>query len=357
MSTGHWSTRADLLQDGVDVLYGAPMPQYLHNRHPYEPGDDEIFNYWWLAHVIDCRLDAYGRTHDERRLEQACLVHDNIIERNGGDVRNDYFDDMLWFALATLRLYEESRRQRYLDEVLGLWEFIIEYGWNDIIGPSLSWRIQQPGYKNAPANAPLAILGARLHMLIGDRKFLDYALQSFAWICENLVGADGFVADGMNRLGDGEMDSGWKFTYNQGTYIGAAVELSACSRHPERYMALAEHTVRASMNQLVLDEVFAVEGVRGDEGLFKGIFYRYAGLLLSRSTHGSPTIAALERFIVMSTERMWDHGSRAVGESLLFGDDWNSAPVGPQYLSTQLSAVMAAEQRVGVECRRSQAGV
>jgi len=54
---------ADRAQQALDDHFGAPWPQLLHNGHP--TGDDVVFNYWWLAHVIDVRLDAYLRTGDQ----------------------------------------------------------------------------------------------------------------------------------------------------------------------------------------------------------------------------------------------------------------------------------------------------
>ena len=189
-----WMSRADVFQDSLDALFAAPKPQYLHNRYPSTPQDDELFNYWWLAHGIDCRLDAYHRSGDTHRLEQAVEIHNNIIERNHGSLFNDYFDDMLWFALSTLRLHEATHDDQYRDEATQLWNHVIKFGWNDVIGPSLSWRKQQPYYKNTPANAPLSILGARLYMLTGEERYIEYAQTAFDWITHTLVRPNGFVS-------------------------------------------------------------------------------------------------------------------------------------------------------------------
>ena len=74
-----WNERADLAQADLDRFFGAPGPQLLHNRHPSDDRDDELFNYWWIAHAIDARLDAYERTGDTRWLQSARDYAANIF--------------------------------------------------------------------------------------------------------------------------------------------------------------------------------------------------------------------------------------------------------------------------------------
>lgn len=359
-----WMSRADVFQDSLDALFAAPKPQYLHNRYPSTPQDDELFNYWWLAHGIDCRLDAYHRSGDTHRLEQAVEIHNNIIERNHGSLFNDYFDDMLWFALSTLRLHEATHDDQYRDEATQLWNHVIKFGWNDIIGPSLSWRKQQPYYKNTPANAPLSILGARLYMLTGEERYIEYAQTAFDWITHTLVRPNGFVCDGINRHNDMAVDNQWNFTYNQGTYIGAALELAACLQqqgHPSddqrirMFMQSAERTAHITLDELVHNGVFVVEGNNGDEGLFKGIFYRYIGILVDRLPKDSSTARRLIEFTRESTDRLWSHVLVNDDGAVLAGNDWNAQPQGKQYYSTELSAIMAVELRAHIETASSSA--
>ena len=344
-----WSERADLSQRSVDSLFGAPAPQLLHNRHPFDDGDDEVFNYWWLAHLMDARLDAAAREPAGGWIDRAIEVHDNIVERNDGSLFNDYFDDMLWFALATLRLHEATGDDRWLGEAVAIFDHVIEFGWNDELGESLAWRKQQLYYKNTPANGPLVILGARLHRVTGEGRYLDYARRSFDWITRILVDPDtGFVEDGVNREQDGEVDRHWRFTYNQGLYIGAAVEL-----HREGVggdlIPVAARTARTAIRELGDGTVFTREGDGGDEGLFKGVFYRYLGVLLP-FLDGADR-AELESFVESSTDALWRNAER---EGVLRpGNDWSQRESGKIAYSTMLSAVMATELRATLEAQRA----
>lgn len=342
-----WPARADLAQLSLDHFYGADEPQLLDNTCP--AGDNEVFQYWWLAHLVDCRLDAFGRTGDPRWVELAVRTSDNILQRNGGSPYNDYFDDMLWWALSSLRLDEAGAGTVHRDRAVALWEHVVELGWNDIHGPSLAWRKQQLYYKNTPANGPLVILSARLFGLIGERRYLDTATAALSWLESTLVEPSGFVHDGINREADGRIDAQWRFTYNQGLYVGAVVALARVTDDPS-LLERAERTALTAIAELAEDGIFSDEGDGGDIGLFKGICYRYLGLLIDALPTDSTTRRRLERFVRAGTDVLWSHAEH---DGWLFpGNDWLTAvsPHDPAVpYSTMLSAIMATELRARLD--------
>ncbi|OJU41303.1 MAG: hypothetical protein BGN97_15750 [Microbacterium sp. 69-10] len=347
-----WTDYANAAQSSLDHYFAVPGIQFLENSHPHDTGDTATFNYWWLAHVIDARIDAWQRTGDERWHRAAVAAVENIVERNGGSLFNDYFDDMLWFALALERLHRASGEKRWLDDALAIWDHVVEFGWNDAQGESLAWRKQQLEYKNTPANGPLIILSLRLERALpqGTRDFRDYAVTAMAWLEDRLVGDDGFVEDGINREGDGRIDTQWRFTYNQGLYVGAAVELLKTSGD-RVYRERATRTALTAISALSDGAVFRDEGDGGDEGLFKGIYYRYLGELLPLLPVDGLERARLERFVVDGTDALVAHAWR---EGTIYpGNDWSKPWTGPIPYSTMLSAIMATELRARIEDARA----
>ena len=341
-----WSARADVGQQSLDHFFGTDEPQLLNNTYPCEPGDNATFNYWWLAHVIDVRLDAYARTGDGRWLDAAEQTCANIRTRNGGSQFNDFFDDMLWYGLAILRLHDATGNSRYLDDAKLIWEHVVQFGWNDQQGYSMAWRKQQLDYKNTPANGPFVILSCRLGQLIPDVRYRALAQTAYDWLTNILVRETGFVEDGINREHDGRIDTQWRYTYNQGLYIGAAVELARLTGNP-LHLEQASRTAMTAIQELGSGGVFRDEGNGGDEGLFKGVYYRYVGLLLADLDPHSATAEALSSFIRSSTQELWDNSLR--GDYLLAANDWSSAPSTKIAYSTQLSAIMALEVRARLD--------
>jgi len=335
-----WSERADEAQRGLTQFFGADWPQFLNNTYPVT--SNATFNYWWLAHVVDVRVDAYRRTGDPHWLAEARRTSENIRARNGGSLFNDYFDDMLWYALALVRLARVDDDPSHLDDARTLFRHIVRHGWNDTGGWSLAWRKTQLDYKNTPANAPLVILAAWLADLDPADDYLEYGAAAFDWLTTHLVGEDGFVADGLNRLGDGAIDHQWQFTYNQGLYIGAAVALGQVT-HQGGLLGDACRTARTAIRRLSDGAVFAGEGDGGDEGLFKGIFYRYALDLIEALPPDHPDGVALADFIRAGTDELWHTALRKDG--FLAGNDWHAPVVLPVPYSTQVSAIIALEMR------------
>ena len=336
--------RAEIAQRSLDHFWGAPAPQLFDNVDPEGPGTNATFNYWWLAHVVDCRLDAYERTSDVRWRDEAVAVAANIVERNGGSLFNDYFDDMLWLALASHRLAEAGAGAEHLAAAVAIWDHVVEHGWNAVLGPSLAWRKQQLDYKNTPANGPLVILSLRLARATGEQRYVEIAERAYAWLTEHLIDPEtGFVEDGINRSGDGRIDTQWRFTYNQGLVVGANVELFRTTGE-RSYLDRAARTARTAIDELSDGVVFADEGDGGDEGLFKGVYFRYLGQLVAAG--GDPD-GGLADFVHGATGVLWD--TCFDGEWLRASNSWREPASGPVAYSTQLSAIMALELVAGLD--------
>ncbi|MCB9877160.1 MAG: glycosyl hydrolase [Planctomycetes bacterium] len=304
------------------------------------------FDYWWQAHAIDALVDAFERTRDRRHLQRARELWRGVVAKNGGPT-NDYYDDMLWMALALDRLaaaVTAEQRRALRRDVATLWRDV-RGGWNDQQGGGIAWRKSQRDYKNTPANAPAVILGARLARGGGDADDLDFARRVYDWLDAHLVDPEtGFVWDGVNRRGDGRVDRDWAFTYNQGLRIGAAVELFRSSGE-QRFLDDARRTFAATTARLCDERGVLKEHGNGDGALFKGVLLRYVGEWLTVDAEAAG--AGAPEFVQRQTEALWSQlpaTARDGSAPLLFGPDWRQASEGAVELAAQLSAVMLFEQ-------------
>jgi len=333
--------RAEAAQKSFDFYYRSDDPNQLYNNTwPMQDIDKDSrkFNYWWLAHLMDVRLDGYLRSKDEAYLESVIEIYRYSKNRNGCTLLHEYYDDMLWNALALLRLHEINGERLYFDEADLIWHDLTDTGWNDYCGGGFAWKKTQLSYKNTPVNAPFIILSCRLYRLTKKQAYLDWAQKAYEWMQKTLVReADGFVEDGINRLGDGALDGDWRFTYNQGVWIGANVEFALVTGE-KGCLNRAEQTAKAAVSLLTLPDhqVFTLETQGGDVGLFKGIFYRYLGLLLKERD-----IPELRRFIDGSTNLLWKNCYD--GAHLLPSGDWREPARGNIDFSVFLSGIMAIE--------------
>ncbi|MCL2771746.1 MAG: AGE family epimerase/isomerase [Oscillospiraceae bacterium] len=293
-------------------------------------------NYWWMAHAIDVLTDAYIRTGDEKYKEYADKVLTTVVKKNGGKIINGYYDDMEWMALALLRLYDITGERKYISYVEDLWADITT-GWNDTMGGGIAWRKEQRDYKNTPANAPAAILAARLYNTTGNEVYLTWAKKIFAFEDENLIDRQtGQVWDGINRQGDGKIDKDWCFTYCHGVYIGAAVELYKITQD-RSYLDKAVKTAGFALDKFVKNGCFADEGA-GDGGLFKGILIRY----LAELYEVKPDFILIKDTLNNNVDILRSQGTNSGG---LYGRLWSKAPKDKTSvdLTVQLSGVMLYE--------------
>lgn len=295
------------------------------------------FYYWWQAHVIDILVDGYERSGDPAYSLRIKELSEHLQAYNGGTFRHNYYDDMEWTALALLRAYRATGYEAYLDAVLDLWEDI-KSAWNDHFGGGLAWKKDQLDYKNTPANAPAVILAARLYEQFQKQEDLEWAIRIYGWNKTYLVDpATGFVWDGINRLGDGQIDYDWEFTYCQGVFLGAGLELYK-NTGEVHYLEDANRTANTCIDRLCnpTNLMLPDEGI-DDTGLFKGILVRY----LVQFCRVVPEASRIHEVIMANAQQLWEKGlDKQLG---LCSPSWELKPELPVQLSTQLSGLMLLE--------------
>ncbi|HZB51478.1 MAG TPA: glycoside hydrolase family 76 protein [Mycobacteriales bacterium] len=280
-----WAERADAAQG---VLVG----QFWDGRrglYRVTPGR-RIFptpqwHYWWQAHALDATVDAVGRTGDAGGRERVRAHVAGVVRRNGGRIPNEYYDDMAWMALALLRA-DEVAGVDTAGLVAELWADIRQ-GWDERHG--------------------------------------------------------GVVWDGIHPVTD-PGPSRELYTYNQGTVVGAEVELwriTGDTGHRDR----AERTAAAALARFTdpASGLLPAEGA-GDGGLFKGILARYLGELV-RAVGPEPDQVT---GAVLAVLRRNGEAVAAVPDRPV-GADWRAPAGGDRSLSTHLSAVLLLEALAAVD--------
>jgi predicted alpha-1,6-mannanase (GH76 family) len=319
--------------------------QFFNERGRYYNGNNfgsTDFGYWPQAHALDVLVDAYTRTKDSRYLTYLNDWYAGVPIKNGNTFLNTFYDDMGWNALATLRAYEATNDQKWLDATQTMWEDI-KKGWNTTMGGGIAWQKNQLFYKNTPANAPAIILAARLYQRFNRQADLDWAKRIYDWQMKTLVNpANGFVYDGINRQNDGKIDLSWAFTYNQGLMIGAGLELYRATR-TTTYL---DDAIRTANNALT-DPTLTAGGLMrdeggGDGGLFKGILVRYLTLLATDTNVPAANRERYINFLKFNAETLWRSGTTK--PRVVYGTNWANRPANGQTdLPTQLSGSILME--------------
>ena len=149
---------------------------------------------------------------------------------NGAAAQLRHLDQRLlrrlaWFGLAVQRAGPLARRSA--PSALAAITTRLRADGTPAAGGGIWWR-RGDDFKNAPANGPAAILAART----GD---LEFATKITDWIPATLVDPQtGLVRDGVRLNPDGTIRTveATTYTYCQGVYLGACVELAERDGHP-----------------------------------------------------------------------------------------------------------------------------
>ena len=361
---GYWNKMADgMSQVLVRHFWGANFEGYP-DRYYFNYGSDlsnmTTNHYWPQAHAMDVLVDAYMRTGDDLYKNIFPLWWEGMPRFNFAKDMNPkdpwwnvFVDDMEWIILAQIRMfgcthdtkYIAKARQMYDDWVWPTWGPEDEAPWYG----GITWKTDVSKSKNACSNGPAALIAARLYRFYADAGFsggkvreayLNEAVKIYMWEKRHLFDTKtGAVYDHMN--GKGEIQKDWIFTYNIGTFLGAAHELYKITGD-RQYL---EDAVLASdyvINHLSKGGVLS-DATSGDGGLFHGIFFRYFVKLVNEEDLAYDVRKRFHDYLTNLALVMAREGVNP--RTMLYGGRWRKAPADdePVGLTPHLTGCMLME--------------
>lgn len=362
-------------------LFFLPWTHIAAVQRPSKPVENLFrpWHYWWQAHYVDCLVDTGRRElgngatpaarFDGPQRPSAGRLASRLVTgirlRNLLTFVNNYYDDMAWLALSTLRLEklaEETRRpgRRRNAHVRKTLTLQFDAASTDDLGGGTFWSTKRD-FKNTPATAPVALYYARTGNPAKAQSLLDW-LDALLFDPEQ-----GLYLDGVRISTTGEaVVERAIYTYNQGPVLGALLELGG-----EANLARAATVVEAVARTLTRPRGDAAGGYvlrcdgTGDGGLFTGILARYLALAAGDARLPGSVRATAARLVLDTADALWD-GRRAVTPAeplarhagrLLFSvlpekPAADTYPPGAAVeLSTQLQAWMVFEAAAAIDQR------
>lgn len=292
---------------------------------------------WWnAANAQTATIDYALATGDHRYVKQIANTYAKNLSAGKGDFTNTYIDDTGWWALAWMRAYDLTGKQKYLQTAAT----DVDYMWSyrtDTCGGGVLWATTST-YKNAVTNELMIKAAAALHnRMPGDQKYLSIATENWDWLMgSGMINSDNMINDGLTATCANNAGTTW--TYNQGIILGAAVELARATGD-DSYLNRARELADAStvapaivVNGVLTEPCEANNGNCGADGpTFKGVFVRNLGEL-NAALPGRPYQGFLEKQAQTAY-----HNDRTSSD--LYGLHWAGPP----------RAITAATQQSAVE--------
>ena len=302
-------------KDAMDTLnrvYWDGTQQYFRRT----PGPDgKRLDFWMTAHVWECVMDATERHGDAAYKQQIGQVYDGFLEAHPDWRGNPYNDDVMWWTIACVRAHRLTGEQRYLDKAKAEFDRLYAQEVDDTLDGGMWWKSDEHETKNACVNGPAAITALDLAAALQDETYANKGRDLYAWERAKLFDTQtGAVYDNMNTK---ERVTRWRFTYNQGTFIGAALRLYRATNE-KQYLDDAALAGRYMRERLCNEDGILKSEGQGDGGTFKLIGVRYM-VELAEVTKDQVTLDWLGK----NADTVWKNRRASDG---IMGFDW-SRPV------------------------------
>lgn len=247
--------------------------------------------FWGEAEMLETILDAYETTGKSEYKTMFEEVYEHFVsspggwyeDGNGQDWRwNDFNDDIAWAVLASVRAYlmfetHPKSNINYLTIAKNNYDWM----YSRALLPSgmLRWKESNPNNSgsNSCINGPAEIAACYLAIATGDDSYYEKAKNLYALQRKHLYDpATGKVFDSGSWNGDVfTVGNHWVSTYNQGTFLGAALMLYnhyGDEQYKQDALKIVEWTRKDLCNT---HGVIRVCGSGDDLQGFKGILMRY----------------------------------------------------------------------------------
>jgi predicted alpha-1,6-mannanase (GH76 family) len=260
----------DIAKESLDIYLNSFYVK--DEKGGYIVGED----FWQQAEIFEIIIDAYEQTGDQKYLQVIEDIYQGFISNHGEDWSyNEFNDDIMWMTIACARTYAITKDVNYLQQAEKHFNLVFDRAWSEDLGGGLFWRIENKT-KNSCINCPAVIAACLLGELTDNKDYMDKALMIYKWEKDNLFGETGAVFDAY------DLEKGinnWCSTYNQGTFIGAAMKLYQYTGD-EAYLQDAKLAADYTVNTMFSNQVMNTEGDGNDLPGFKGILARWLGKLI-----------------------------------------------------------------------------
>lgn len=236
---------------------------------------------WWQSGNIVETIAKFG-IKDADFKQAAIDIVSNTYEKSPNQKgysnwKNDYYDDMGWWAMGWIATYDLTGDQKYLNTAKDLY-LDMTTGGPTTCGGGIYWNKTHEAIASISNELYLAVSASLANRVSAEEK-ADYensAQAEWDWFWESGVINDAsLINDGIDK-GSCQNDNKTTFTYNQGVVLAGLSEL-ARAKGDGGLVAHAQELAKASMEKLSDNGILTepVDHPLDEQGaMFKGAYVR-----------------------------------------------------------------------------------
>ncbi|KAH8708620.1 glycoside hydrolase [Phaeosphaeriaceae sp. PMI808] len=266
--------------------------------------------YWWQSGNIVETLARFGQKDPSFKPTAVNIISNTYSKsRNqlgAKDWKNDFYDDMGWWALGWIASYDLTGDAKYLNTAKDIFEEMTG-GWNTPCNGGIWWSKKRE-FIAAISNELFLAVGASLANRVSREEkgyYVNWAQMEWDWFWNSgIINKDGLINDGIDKS-TCKNDGKTTFTYNQGVVLAGLSEL-ARAKSDGGFIAHANAIANTAMSKLSDNGILTepVSGPLDEQGaLFKGAFVRGLSTLNKNERQQSFT-----DFLRRNAESAWRQG-------------------------------------------------
>ena len=305
--------------------------------------DPQGFWYWANAHRL---LANYQSLTGDKQYSS--LMYNTLKKNKTKVIKNIYFDDKGWWALAFISAYQTTNNINYLNASKEIVNDISARGLQHVCGDGgVYWDVKKTQVGSI-ANELYIQVNAKLYMITQEKKYKDIANNTWEWFKKSGLISSNFVVVDHYKIQDGKCGEKvhWHFTYTNGILLGVLADLATINKN----VALMDHAKAVarrvmyeySLGGILTEPCSNVSACADDAFLFKGMFVHELSSL-AVLTKDQEFINEVSRFLNNNYARLVANQ----GTSELYAFSWSlpidfdkgSTLYNPSDVVTQLSAL------------------
>ena len=198
------------------------------------------------------------------------------------------FDDMAWYAISFLRIYEVTGNEEFLQGAIDIFNWCWKTGWDHTKNCSGGMYFDNLfASKASITNAQMYLVAAKLHRINNDTTSHRRIKELEEFIFENhLINSSNFLlVDNIDISNCSAHNSSLGWTYESGVLVGAFTEMYKLTKN-ETYLMLADKLAWATIiynsngSDVFVEVNCEPDNCNDDQKMYKGIFTRHTRYLI-----------------------------------------------------------------------------
>ncbi|KAF2873076.1 glycosyl hydrolase [Massariosphaeria phaeospora] len=302
---------------------------------------------WWQSGNMVETIARLGRYDADFRPTASNIIANTYSKaanrKNATNWRNDFYDDMGWWAMAWISSYDMTGDRKYLNTAKDIFEDMTG-GWTTPCGGGIWWDKPHTAIAAISNELFLSVAAHLTNRVSGDERtnYMHNAENEWDWFSRTgIINGDNLINDGID-LATCRNNGVTTWSYNQGVVLAGLSELSRATSNRD-YTAYAHRIASATITKLTVNGILA-EPVEeppppnDTDSQFKGAFVRGLAVL-----HANEPRQQYADFLKKNADAAWSLAKAADG---VIGPKWQGPPnnANPASHASGIDVLVAAAQ-------------